>query len=86
MYGIKESLIIIALSLVIVLPIRIFVAQPFVVSGDSMDSTFQNGNYLIVDEISYRFEPEKRGDVVVLKLRQKLWLWKIKTWTKRFFI
>jgi len=68
---IKESLIIIALSLVIVLPIRIFIAQPFVVSGDSMDNTFHDGNYLIVDEVSYRFELEKRGDVVVFKAPPK---------------
>jgi signal peptidase I len=55
------------LSLIIVLPIRIFIAQPFVVSGQSMDETFHNGNYLIIDELSYRFEEPKRGDVVVFK-------------------
>ncbi len=65
---IKESLIIIILSLAIVLPIRIFIAQPFVVSGDSMLNTFQNGNYLIVDEISYRFHNPQRGDVIVFKV------------------
>ncbi len=68
---IKESITIIILALVIVLPIRIFIAQPFVVSGDSMDNTFQNGNYLIVDEISYRFEAPKRGDVVIFKAPPK---------------
>ena len=68
---IKESITIIILALVIVLPIRIFIAQPFVVSGDSMVKTFQNGNYLIVDEISYRFETEKRGDVVIFKAPPK---------------
>lgn len=64
---IKETAYIIVLSLVIVLPIRTFIAQPYIVSGASMDNTFQNGNYLIVDEISYRFEQPKRGDVIVLK-------------------
>ena len=64
---IKETLYIVILSLVIVLPIRAFIAQPYIVSGASMDNTFQNGNYLIVDEISYRFQEPKRGDVIVLK-------------------
>ena len=55
------------LALVIVIPIRIFVAQPFVVSGSSMVPTFENGQYLIVDEISYRFENPKRDDVIVFR-------------------
>lgn len=49
----------------IVLPIRFFVAQPFLVSGPSMEPTFNNNDYLIVDEISYRFEKPKRGEVIV---------------------
>ncbi|KKU67299.1 MAG: Signal peptidase I [Parcubacteria group bacterium GW2011_GWA2_47_16] len=51
----------------IVLPIRFFIAQPFLVSGPSMDPTFHDKNYLIVDEISYRFEKPKRGEVIVFK-------------------
>lgn len=67
----KETIYIVVLSLVIVLPIRIFIAQPFVVSGASMDNTFQNGNYLIINEISYKFETPKRGDVIVLRVPPK---------------
>lgn len=67
----KETLYIVVLSFVIVLPIRIFIAQPYVVSGDSMDNTFQNGNYLIIDEISYRFSEPKRGQVLVFKTPPK---------------
>jgi signal peptidase I len=44
-----------------------WVAQPFVVNGGSMDTTFANGEYLIVDELSYRFEEPARGDVIVFK-------------------
>lgn len=51
----------------IVLPIRYFIAQPFLVSGPSMDPTFHDKDYLIVDEISYRFEAPKRGEVIVFK-------------------
>lgn len=55
------------LALIIVLPIRLFIAQPFVVSGASMDDTFKNGEYLIVDEISYRFRNPDRGEVIIFK-------------------
>jgi signal peptidase I len=51
----------------IVLPIRLFVAQPFVVVGTSMEPTFVNNDYLIVDELSYRLGLPERGDVVVFK-------------------
>lgn len=58
---------IVLISLVIVVPIRYFIIQPFIVKGSSMEPNFQNGNYLIIDEISYRFQKPKRGDVVVFK-------------------
>lgn len=50
-----------------VVPIRLFIAQPFIVSGASMIPNFQNGNYLIIDELSYRFEEPRRGEVVVFR-------------------
>jgi len=53
------------IAILIVLPIRMFIAQPFIVSGASMKETFHNGDYLIVDQISYRLNEPKRGDVVV---------------------
>lgn len=55
------------IALAIVVPIRMWIAQPFVVSGDSMFPTFHNGEYLIIDEISYILGTPKRGDVVVFK-------------------
>jgi len=54
-------------AVVIVVPVRLFIAQPFIVSGASMDPTFHNGQYLIVDELSYRFDEPNRGDVVIFK-------------------
>ena len=60
---IKFSLI----ALIIVFPIRMFVAQPFIVSGASMEDTFQSGEYLIVDQLTYHFEAPQRGDVVVFR-------------------
>ncbi len=55
------------IAIVVVLPIRYFVAQPFIVNGASMDPTFETGQYLIVDQLSYRFEEPKRGDVVIFR-------------------
>ena len=42
------------IALIIVIPIRMFIAQPFIVSGASMEETFQSGEYLIVDQLSYQ--------------------------------
>ena len=55
------------IALIIVIPIRIFVAEPFVVSGFSMFPTFKNGDYLIVDKISYELGAPQRDDVVVFR-------------------
>jgi signal peptidase I len=54
-------------AVVIVAPIRLFVAKPFIVSGASMEPTFHTGQYLIVDELSYHFESPQRGDVIIFK-------------------
>src|SRR4051812_37847837 len=55
------------IALFIVLPFRIFIAQPFIVNGASMDPTFKSGDYLIVDQISYRLEAPQRGSPIVFK-------------------
>jgi signal peptidase I len=54
------------IAAVIVLPIRFFIAEPFLVRGDSMVPTFKSNDYLIVEKIGYRFNPPKRGEVVIL--------------------
>lgn len=65
------------IAVIIVVPIRMFIAQPFVVSGESMFPTFNDGEYLIVDEISYTLGSPQRGDVVIFRYPND---------TKRFFI
>jgi signal peptidase I len=62
-----ETLKIVVIALVIVVPIRYFLFQPFLVKGQSMEPNFENGDYLIVDEISYKFSNPQRGEVVVFK-------------------
>ena len=53
------------LALLIITPIRIWVAQPFVVSGNSMLPSLQEGDYLIVDELSYATHNPQRGDLII---------------------
>ena len=55
------------IALIIVIPIRMFVAQPFIVSGASMENTFHTGEYLIVDQLSYEFHKPNRDDVIVFR-------------------
>ena len=65
-----EIVKIILIALVIVVPLRVFVFQPFLVRGASMEPNFHNGDYLIVDELSYRFRDPERGEVIVFKFPQ----------------
>jgi len=58
------------IALAIVVPVRYFLFQPFIVRGDSMVPNFHSGDYLIIDEISYRLSPPQRGDVIVFKYPQ----------------
>jgi signal peptidase I len=48
-----------------VIVIRTFLVQPFLVSGTSMEPNFSNGDYLLIDEITYRFRNPERGEVSV---------------------
>jgi len=71
------------LALLIIAPIRIFLFQPFFVQGASMEPNFEDGEYLIVNELGYKitdiefddikffsvksFKDLKRGDVIVFR-------------------
>lgn len=55
------------IAFIITLPIKMFIAQPFVVSGTSMVPTFEDKDYLVIDELSYRFNNPERGDVIVFR-------------------
>ncbi len=65
--GIWDFVKVIIIASLIVFPIRYFLFQPFIVNGESMSPNFHTGDYLIIDEISYRVSEPKRGDVVVLE-------------------
>jgi len=62
-----ELVKIVVISLVVIIPVRYFLIQPFYVKGASMEPNFYDKEYLIVDEISYRFNEPQRGDIIVFR-------------------
>lgn len=63
---------------VIIVPIRVFLIQPFFVQGASMEPNFEDHQYLIVNELGYKttnigigtvkpFKELHRGDIVVFR-------------------
>lgn len=62
-----ELIKIVVISLVIIIPIRYFLIQPFYVKGASMEPNFFDHEYLIIDEITYRFNSPQRGDIMVFR-------------------
>ena len=77
------------IALIIVIPIRLLIAEPFIVSGSSMVPTFENGDYLIVDKISYKLGTPQRDDIVIFKYPSdttKFFIKRIICWSNRVFI
>lgn len=62
-----ETIKVVVISLAIILPIRYYLVQPFFVKGASMEPNFEDGDYILVNEISYRFSTPERGDVVIFR-------------------
>ncbi len=58
------------LAFLIVIPVRLFIAQPFIVSGASMEPTFNPRDYLVIDQLYYRFNEPERGDIVIFEYPQ----------------
>ncbi|MBD3244694.1 MAG: signal peptidase I [Candidatus Moranbacteria bacterium] len=58
---------IILMAFLVVVPVRYFIIQPFIVKGASMQPNFYDGEYLIVNEIGWRVKEAERGEVIVFK-------------------
>src|SRR3989338_605923 len=58
---------VVTISLAIIIPVRYFLIQPFYVKGASMEPNFSDFEYLIINEISYRFNEPQRGEVIVFR-------------------
>jgi len=54
-----------ALTLLIFFLIQTFVAQPFEVKQQSMETTLEQGHYVLVDKLTPRWDPHDRGDIIV---------------------
>lgn len=66
------------LAIIVILPIRMFLFQPFFVQGASMEPNFEDGQYLIINELGYKetdlkiakinsFKEINRGEVIVFR-------------------
>lgn len=64
---IKEWALFLLIAACIVFPFRIFIAEPYLVDGKSMDPTFATGDYLIIDKLSDRVGNPERNSVIVFK-------------------
>ena len=62
-----QILVYVIAAFCIIVPLRFFVAQPFVVSGGSMEPAFNPNEYLVIDEVTYRNSEPQRGDVVIFR-------------------
>ncbi len=62
-----ETLEVVLIALAIVLPVRYFIIQPFIVYGQSMEPSFFDKDYLVVDELSFRLRPIRRGEVIIFE-------------------
>ncbi|MDD5430814.1 MAG: signal peptidase I [Candidatus Pacebacteria bacterium] len=65
--GLWEVAEVVLVAAATVFIVRTFLAQPFLVSGASMEPTFSSGNYLLIDEFTYRLREPQRGEVVVFR-------------------
>lgn len=61
--------LVIALSIFLV--VYLFFMQPHQVNGKSMVPTFESGEYVLTDKVSYRIGVPKRGDVIVFHAPEK---------------
>jgi signal peptidase I len=50
----------------VVILIRFIIVSPFQVNGGSMLDNLHDGDYIIVDKLSYDFSAPQRGDIIVL--------------------
>lgn len=65
--GLWEIVKFAVIATIIVMPIRLWVAQPFIVNGASMVPAFENGDYLIVDELSYHVREPRKDEIIIFR-------------------
>lgn len=66
-----KSLIPYVIIIIVVMLFRTFIATFVIVVGPSMQNTLVNGDYMVLDKISYRFTDIKRFDIVVIRTERE---------------
>lgn len=66
-FFIRDILKFALIAALIVIPVRVYIAKPFIVSGSSMIPAFSDGDWLVVDELSYNFREPERGEIVIFR-------------------
>ena len=64
---ILEVIKVVVVAGVTIVAVRYYLFKPFYVKGASMEPNFNDHEYLIIDELSYRFRAPQRGEVIVFK-------------------
>jgi signal peptidase I len=64
---VRETVIVVGLSLVIATLVRIFLVQAFLIPSQSMEQTLLVGDRVLVSKLTTRFGEIRRGDVVVFE-------------------
>lgn len=64
---ILELIIYFVAVIIIFLLLQVFVGQHIEVNGKSMENTLYDGDHLILEKVSYRFEEPTRFDVIVFR-------------------
>ena len=65
--GIREMALLLTIALVLALLIKAFLVQAFYIPSESMEPTLRPGDRVLVNELAYRSEPPRRGDIIVFR-------------------
>ncbi|MBD2449216.1 signal peptidase I [Nostoc sp. FACHB-152] len=68
----RENLILVAIALCLAVLIRTFVAEPRYIPSESMVPTLYEGDRLVVEKLSYHFQPPTTGDIIVFQPPEEL--------------
>jgi signal peptidase I len=63
-YSLIETILV---ALVLAIVLYLFIMTPHEVVGSSMHPTYQNGEFLMANKITYQFAEPQRGDVIIFK-------------------
>lgn len=66
-FHVLDVLFNIVVIVAIVAGIRTFLVSPFQVEGNSMSSTLEDGEYIIINKLTYHLGAPDRGDIVVFR-------------------